>query len=422
MPGIFKAPHGRCQELAVELVIDLDSGEALSEYEVFFANTTIGGLFSEINSALMTRAYSLSASYHPTLGYPTYWGVSYSDAPDDGYSLGPIRYEPVDPSEPPKPLYDVALAKEELSSAKVLWEAYGSGNYNLYMRPGCLCPESSKDLMVVVRNWAVELVIDLGSGEALSEDDVVYADTTIDALFSEINGALLTTAYSLGAEYHPTLGYPTYYGVSYTNTPDDGYSLGPIRYEPVDPSEPPEPLYDVALAKEELSSAKDKWYANGSDNYDLRITPLCECPEDSRTLEIAVRNGAIESVIDGESGETLTEEHVSDYSYRTIDDLFEHLEHALSFNPPRYLSVMYHIRLGHPFYLKVIYQYGVDGAADDGFTLELDYHEPSEPLLPATTPEASSLPVNLGERDVRAIDLFSDRPGRGDIALRGTAA
>ena len=321
-----------------------------------------------------------------------------------------------------EPAYDVDFEKEKLAEAKDKWVAKGTANYNLEVAPLCLCPESSKTLMIVVRNGAIELVIDLYSGEALTEDEVVYAYTTINDLFSEINSALRTRAYRLSARYHPTLGYPTSWGVSWQNIVDDGYSLESIKYEPVDPSEPSDLLYDVDLAKEELSSAKDEWYANGSDNYDLRIRPLCECPEDSKDLTIAVRNGVIESVIDEESGETLSEEHVSDYSYRTIDDLFEHLEHALSSNPPRYLSVIYHMSLGHPFYLKVIYQYGVDGAADDGFTLERVYHKPVEPSLPATTPEASTLPVDLGKRDVSAMDLFSDRPGNSAASSIGPAA
>ena len=278
-----------------------------------------------------------------------------------------------------EPAYDVDFEKEKLAEAKGKWVAKGTANYNLEILALCLCPESSKTLKIVVRNGAIELVIDLYSGEALTEDEVVYANKTIGAVFSEINRALRTGAYRLSARYHPTLGYPTSWGVSWRDIPDDGYSLKSIKYEPVDPSEPQEPLYDVALAKEELSSEKALWEAYGSDNYDLRIRPLCECPEDSRDLKIAVRNGVIESVIDGESGETLAEEHVSDYSYRTIDDLFEHLEHALSSNPPRYLRVTYNHILGHPASLKVIYQYGVDGAAYDGFTLENIYHNPSEP-------------------------------------------
>ena len=325
-------------------------------------------------------------------------------------------------SPTPGPSYDVKeLARAKLAEAKDKWYANGSANYNLKITPKCLCPESSKTLKIVVRNGAIELVIDLYSGEALTEDEVVYAYKTIDALFSEINSALRTRASSLTATYHPTLGYPTYWGVSYTNSPDHGYTLGPIVYEHVDPSKPLKPLYDVALAKEELAAAKDEWYAKGSDNYDLIIGPLCECPEDSKDLKIAVRNGVIESVIDVESGETLTEEDVSHYSYRTIDDLFEHLEHALSSNPPRYLRVIY-TNLGHPWRLKVIYQYGVDGAAYDGFTLNYLYHKPVEPSLPATTPEASTLPVDLGERDVSAIDLFSDRPGNNIASSIGPAA
>ena len=302
------------------------------------------------------------------------------------------------------------------------WVAKGTANYNLEILALCLCPESSRTLKIVVRNGAIELVIELYSGEALTEGEVLFANKTIGAVFSEINRALRTGAYGLGATYHPTLGYPTSWWVSHSNLPDDGYTLESIKYEPVDPSEPLKPLYDVALAKEELSSEKVLWEAYGSDNYDLRIRPLCECPEDSKDLKIAVRNGVIESVIDGESGETLTEEHVSDYSYRTIDDLFEHLEHALSSNPPRYLRVTYDHILGHPESLKVIYQYGVDGAAYDGFTLGNIYHKPVEPSLPATTPEASAPPVDLGKRDVSAIDLFSERPGNNVAFSIGPAA
>ena len=302
------------------------------------------------------------------------------------------------------------------------WVAKGTANYNLEILALCLCPESSKTLKIVVRNGAIELVIDLYSGEALTEDEVVYANKTIGAVFSEINRALRTGAYMMGATYHPTLGYPTSWGVSWRNIPDDGYSLESIKYEPVDPSKSSDTLYDVDLAKEELSSAKVLWEANGSDDYTLDVWPLCECPEDSKALRMAVRNGVIESVIDRRSGETLTEEHVSDYSYRTIDDLFEYLEHVLSSNPPRYLRAVYHPNSGHPGHLKVIHQYGVDGAADDDFTLErLDY-EPSEPTLPAATPATSSLPVDLGERDVSAIDLFSDRPGNNIASSIGPAA
>ena len=328
----------------------------------------------------------------------------------------PTASRPTPSPTPPEstPLYNVEREREKLAAAKAKWEAQGSDNYSLDVQMVCECPpDSSGTLRLTVRNGTIEPVVySVNTGEAFTEQDLVYAYKTVDDWLDRIASALLGLPDDFGASYHPSLGYPTSFGLNYSrDVPDHGFTLKRLSYTPEDPDAPPRPLYDVEQAREELAAAKAKWEAEGSDDYTIGYGAWCdECPEKGRRLKVTVRNGVIESVIDELSGEALTEEGFA-YGYRTIDDWFEFLEDALGSRPAHKLRIEYDAYEGYPRSLRVRYEYG---ASDDDFILTLwQGYRQLAPSLPTAIPEASS--INK-PRDVSAIDLFADRPGSGDVA------
>ncbi len=335
----------------------------------------------------------------------------------------------VDPT--PTPVYDVKEARAELAAARERWEAGGSADYDLEFLVLCHCLESNTPLKLIVRNGAVESVIDLEAGRALTEEeyDVDMTYKTINDRFDQIESALggelgnYQPAHELSANYHPALGYPTYFGVHYQyNVTNGGFRLERLVYKPYDPSATPEPDYDVELARKELASARERWEARGSVDYDFWSLMLCECPESDKYLRIIVRNGAIKSVVDRESGRVLTEEeYVDAYTYHTINSRFDQIEDALGSPPVDYLIAEYGDYLGHPTYLSIIYRYD---APYEGFILEAatPFINP-DPTPPPATPasaeeesDASSLSLDMNVRYASVLDLFSNRPGSSNVA------
>ena len=149
---------------------------------------------------------------------------------------------PVTPT--PVPVYDVEEARAELAAARALWKVGGSTDYELESLVSCLCPENNRPLKITVRGAVIESVFDLESGRALTIGEYVdtYTYKTIKGRFDQIERALRDPwpVYNLGAEYHPTLGYPTYLGINYNhNVADNGFSLERLVYRPLDPSPPP---------------------------------------------------------------------------------------------------------------------------------------------------------------------------------------
>ena len=96
----------------------------------------------------------------------------------------------VDPT--PTPVYDVKEARAELAAARERWEAGGSADYDLEFLVLCHCLESNTPLKLIVRNGAVESVIDLEAGRALTEEeyDVDMTYKTINDRFDQIESAL----------------------------------------------------------------------------------------------------------------------------------------------------------------------------------------------------------------------------------------
>ena len=241
---------------AIQAVHDVYSGEALTELEDFvYAQGTVNRWFREIESALRGRPDFFRASYHPSLGYPTSFGFTDRlDVPDDGYTLERLSYTPEDPDAPPRPLYDVEQAREELAAARARWESEGSDDYAIRYRLWCdECPENDRLPFIKVRNGAIESVIDratqvinrakgglLTGGDALTEDDFLYGYKTIDDWFELIEDALGSRpAYMLSVEYSSIEGYPRFLTVRYEyGAADDDFSLNSSGYTPLDPSLP----------------------------------------------------------------------------------------------------------------------------------------------------------------------------------------
>ena len=142
----------------------------------------------------------------------------------------------------PEPVYDVELAREELASARKLWEANGSADYDLESMVWCECPESNAPLKLIVRNGAIESVINLNGGSERDSDLYLdmYTYKTISDRFDQIAAVVGDSpAYGLEVEYHPSLGYPTYLVINYdARLVDAGFTWKLLIYEPLDPSPP----------------------------------------------------------------------------------------------------------------------------------------------------------------------------------------
>ena len=239
---------------AIQSVHDVYSGETFTEEDLVYAYKTVYDWFRVIGSAL-GWADVLRVTYHPSLGYPTYLGINYDvDVIDYAFGLELFSYTPEDPDAPPRPLYDVEQAREELAAAKAKWEAEGSDDYAIDYRLRCdECPENDRLPFVKVRNGAIESVIDqatsvideaagglLTGGEALTEDDFLYGYKTIDDWFELIEDALGSRpAYMLSVEYSSIEGYPRSLTVRYEyGAADDDFSLNSFGYTPLAPSLP----------------------------------------------------------------------------------------------------------------------------------------------------------------------------------------
>ena len=176
------------------------------------------------------------------------------------------------------------------------------------------------------------------------------------------------------------------------------------------PTPTPGPTYDVELAREALASARERWEAEGTANYDLESLAFCRCPESNRPIKIMVRNGAIESIIDLDSGRALTEEeYIIDITYKTINDRFDQIEASLRFRPVYDLRVEYHPTLGYPTTLGINYSHKY---IDSGFSLERLIYEPIVSSPPQAT---STLSLDMEGRHASVLDLFSGSDAMSSI-------
>ena len=173
----------------------------------------------------------------------------------------------------------------------------------------------------------------------------------------------------------------------------------------------PEPIYDVEEARAELAAAKALWRVGGSTDYELESLVVCECPESTKPLKITVRGGVIESVIDLESGRSLTEREYNDtYTFHTIGDRFDQIEDALRDPWPVYdLGAEYHPDVGYPTYLGINYSHDV---IDAGFELQRLIYKPLDPSPP---PATSTLSLGMEGRRASVLDLFCCSPNPLDV-------
>ncbi len=217
---------------------------------------------------------------------------------------------------------------------------------------------------------------------------------------------------NLGKDYEPTATST----LAHTPTPTPGYDVEQARAELAAvmavmlPT--PEPIYDVEEARAELAAAKALWRVGGSTDYELESLVVCECPESTKPLKITVRNGAIESVIDLESGKATTR-YVDTYTYKTIEGRFDEIERALRDPWPAYhLGAEYHPDLGYPTYLSINYRHNV---IDDGFELERLIYKPLDPIDPSPPPATSTLSLGMEGRRASVLDLFCCSPNPLDV-------
>ena len=119
----------------------------------------------------------------------------------------------------------------------------------------------------------------------------------------------------------------------------------------------------VNVLRTELNEQRAQWEALGLSDYDYIAQKSCFCREaELQPVRIAVRDGEIEAVRVLDTGEILAHEQ---YTFHTVDDLFEVIEHAIE-----------HERDGMAFEYHSQYHYPVDirffdrDATDSGFRLE----------------------------------------------------
>ncbi len=138
------------------------------------------------------------------------------------------------PTPTPTVNYNLEWARDQFAYAKATWEREGSDDYTIEAEASCLCPVSNRPFMITVRDGAIESVRDSTSDEVVTN---IYPFQTIDDLFRDIERALRDPpAPYLGAAYHLRLGYPVYFGASFSYAVDDGYSLVISYYRPLEES------------------------------------------------------------------------------------------------------------------------------------------------------------------------------------------
>ena len=310
----------------------------------------------------------------------------------------------VEESATPTPTYNLESAKAKFADAKVRWDRMGSDHYVIEAESRCLCPTSGRPFRILVTNGAIESITPIDPNEIYNYDNF-FPFQTIDDLFREIQRAVTgTPAKHLSAEYHLRLGYPVYFGASFSGMPDDGYSLVITSYTPLGSSEAAA-FYDLEAARAQFADANDMWEDNGSNDYIFESVAWCNCPQSGRFLKITIRKGTIESIRDMGSNNIYTGEESSDgfYPHQTINDLFRDIERAVGSTPARHLGVSYHPRLGYPLYFRASFSHVIE----DGYSLVITSYTPINPSSPVAASETSSRPMDSVERRNSPTDLSS---------------
>lgn len=82
------------------------------------------------------------------------------------------------------------------------------------------------------------------------------------------------------------------------------------------------------LDVERLAAARALWEAQGIDSYRMRYQRSCFCPRPNH-VDIVVRDGVIESVVEVETGELIEAPETGLWGFQTVAALFDSLEEAL---------------------------------------------------------------------------------------------
>lgn len=96
-----------------------------------------------------------------------------------------------------------------------------------------------------------------------------------------------------------------------------------------------------------------KWRESGIDDYQFRFQRLCFCALSVESMIVEVRDGAIVSVVDADSGEPIESGH-GDF-YLTVDGIFAAIRDALD-RDAHELTAIYHETLGYPIEVDIDYE------------------------------------------------------------------
>lgn len=113
----------------------------------------------------------------------------------------------------------------------------------------------------------------------------------------------------------------------------------------------------------QLQTHRQLWHSQKIANYQYSYKQVCFCPLPSNIpVRVLVKNNKVIGVTPLETGQTLEEVNLD--SYKTINQLFEIIENAVTKNADK-ITVTYNSKLGYPTEIFIDY---IVLAADDEIT------------------------------------------------------
>lgn len=123
---------------------------------------------------------------------------------------------------------------------------------------------------------------------------------------------------------------------------------------------------------ERLAAARALWEAQGIDTYRMRYRRSCFCPRPNR-VDIVVRDGAIESVVEVATGEPVEAPETGLWGFQTVPALFDSLAEAL--RSVDEAEIEYDAARGYP--VRASFDF-IHGAVDDELGLVIESLEAIE--------------------------------------------
>ena len=230
-------------------------------------------------------------------------------------------------------------------SARNRWEAFGPRSYEFDFQWSCFCaPDYTRPVRIRVEDGQVVSLTDPETGETVTPP---HAETfmTIDGLYDWIAERIENKTYSETIEYSDEFSYPGRFDddpMAHAIDIGKSFQVSNFRAYPVTP--------DLDAAQEQLDEARAKWAAAGYQDYTVNFQWTCWCSFARRDpVRIMVENDEVTSVTDPETGEPVPEPVFEQSRYRTIDGLFDWIQHEIDI-PSDELTVEYADDFGYPLF------------------------------------------------------------------------